>query len=207
MHASLGRSMKLTNSKSIPIFVFILLTVAGLACNMPDARVGSPPPPREITPPSVDALESFNDKWLELNQATPDGPFVLTFTEAELTSVVVEALEEAELDSGLSLPVQDVQIILDDDIVYAYGTADLDPLAVDGVIEVVPEIGADGFVDVTIQSVEFGPLEIDPGLAEEIAATVEASINEPLQASQLNITFTDIVISDGELTVSGMISP
>jgi hypothetical protein len=199
--------MKPISRKSIPVFVCILLVVASLACNMPDARMGSSPPPRAITPASADALESFNGKWLELNQATPDGPFVLTFTEAELTSVVTEALEETELDSGLPLPVQDVQIILDNDLVYAYGTADLEPLQVEGVIEAVPEIGPDGLVDVTIQSVEFGPLEVDPDLVEEIAATIEASINEPLQASPLDITFTDIVISDGELTVSGMISP
>jgi hypothetical protein len=195
------------NSKSISVFVVILSIAAGLACNMPNARVGSSPPPREVTPPSVDALESFNDKWLALNQATPDGPFVMTFTEAELTSVVVEALEEAEVDSNLSLPVQNVQIILDDDTVYAYGTAALDPLQVEGVIEVVPMIGTDGLVDVTIQSVEFGPLEVDSSLIEEIATTIEASINEPIQASQLDITFTDIVIANGELTVSGVISP
>jgi hypothetical protein len=199
--------MKLISRKSIPIYVFISLTVASLACNMPDPQMGSSPPRREITPPSVDALESFNDKWMVLNQATPDGPFALTFTEAELTSVVHGALEEAELDSGLPLPVQDVQIILDNDMVYAYGTADLEPLQVEGVIEVVPEIGADGLVDVTIQSVEFGPLEVDHSLVEEIATTVEESINEPLQASQLDITFTDIVISNGELTVNGIISP
>jgi hypothetical protein len=199
--------MKPISRKHIPIFVLILLAAAGLACNMPNAKVGSSPPPREVTPPSADALESFNDKWLALNQATPDGPFVLTFTEAELTSVVVEALGEAELDSGLPLPVQNVQIVLEDDTAYAYGTAVLDPVEVDGVIEVVPVIGADGLVDVTIQSVEFGPLEIDPSLVDEIASTVEASINEPIQASQLDITLTNIVIDNGELTVSGVISP
>jgi hypothetical protein len=199
--------MKPISRKFIPIFVFVLLAAAGLACNMPNPRVGSSPPPREVTPPSADALESFNDKWLALNQATPDGPFVLTFTEAELTSAVVEALGEAELDSGLPLPVQDVQIVLEDDTVYAYGTALLEPLEVDGVIEVVPEIGADGLVDVTIQSVEFGPLEVDPSLVDEITSTVEASINEPIQASQLDITLTNIVIANGELTVSGVISP
>jgi hypothetical protein len=199
--------MKSPDSKSIPIFVLLSLTLASLACNMPTARAGSSPPPREATPPSADSLASFNDKWLALNQATPDGPFVLTFTEAELTSVVVEALAEAEVDSDLPLPVQDVQIILEDGIVYAYGTAALEPLQVEGVIEVVPTIGADGLVDVTIQSVNFGPLEIDSGLVEEIASTVEASINEPIQASQLDITFTDIVIANGELTVNGVISP
>ena len=199
--------MKLLSSKSVPIFVSILLTLASLACNMPNARMGGSPPPREATPPSADALASFNDKWLALNQATPDGPFILTFTEAELTSVVVEALDEAELDSGQPIPVQDVQIILDNDMVYAYGTADLEPLQVEGVIQVVPVIGSDGLVDVTIQSVEFGPLEIDSGLVDKIATTVEASINEPIQASPLDITFTDIVIADGELTVNGIISP
>ena len=59
----------------------------------------------------------------------------------------------------------------------------------------------------TIQSVEFGPLEVDPGLVDEIASTVEASINEPIQASQLDITLTNIDIANGELTVSGVISP
>jgi hypothetical protein len=199
--------MKPISRKFIPIFVFMLLAAAGLACNMPNPRAGNAPPPREITPPPADSLQSFNDKWLVLNQATPDGPFALTFTEAELTSAVGEALEEAELDSGLPLPVQNVQIILEDDTAYAYGTAILEPVEVDGVIEVVLEIGADGLVDVTIQSVEFGPLEVDPGLVDEIASTVEASINEPIQASQLDITLTNIDIANGELTVSGVISP
>ncbi len=192
---------------SILILVAGLLTLASLACNMPAPRLGGPRPPRQAVQPSVDALESFNEKWRALNLATPDGPFTLTFTEAELTSVVAAALEQAEADSGTPLPVQDVQVILQDGAIYAYGTANIDPIQVNGLIVAAPTIGPDGRVSIAIRSVEFGPLEIDPELIDEIAASVEASINAPLQASSASIVLTDITISDGQLTISGTITP
>lgn len=183
------------------------MALSALACNLPGPRLGGPEAPAEAPLPSEDALESFKEKWRELNLATPDGPFSITFTEAELTSALASAIEQQEADTGEPIPVQDPRVVLADGQINVYATIALDVATASGLIVASPTIGPDGLVSIDIVSAEFGPLDLDPQMLDDLAARVERSINEPIQASPFDIQLSGIDISSGQMTVSGTITP
>jgi hypothetical protein len=199
--------MRQSTRQYYPILALCAVILASLACNMPAPRIGGPRAPAQAAQPSPESLTSFNDKWRELNQSAPNGPFSITFTEAELTSAVASAIAQAEAESSEPIPVEDVQVVLTDQTIYVYGRAKIDIVETNGLIVVVPTIGPDGRVHVDIASIEFGPLEVDPELLAELVATVESSINAPIQTSPFSITLATITIADGQMTIAGTIAP
>ncbi len=184
----------------------LLLISASLACNAPTPRLAGPAPARTIQP-SAEALESFNSKWHNLNLATPDGPFSVTFTEEELTSAVDAAIIRAETENGQDIPLENVQVELINDVINVYALARLDPLTVNGLIVVVPRVGTDGQVEIVVNQIEFGPLQFNESVLDAMVATFEQSINAPINASPFDITLEAIHISDGQLTINGVIMP
>lgn len=198
--------MRISAKNLFTTLILIALPLASLACNAAAfSRVGAPAPAQDVQP-SADALASFNSKWRNLNLATPSGPFSITFTEAELTSAANAAIAQTEADSGQAIPIDNVQVHLRPEAIDVFGQVQLDPLTVNGLITFVPSIGADGRIHLEIAEVEFGPLDVDETLLDEIVASVEHSINEPIQASPSKITLTSLVIDQNLLTISGTIS-
>lgn len=190
------------------IFASGMLVLAVLACTAPAYQnVSGPQAPSDVPQSSDEALQSFNDKWRELNLATPNGPFSVTFSEAELTSAMSEVLVEAEVNGTESIPVSSVQIDLRDGYMYVYGQLDVDPIEVNGLITVQPNLGDDGWVNLDVVSFDFGALEVDPSLLSELTTAAEQSLNAQIQASQLDINLTGVYISDGSLTLNGTINP
>jgi hypothetical protein len=197
---------KLIIARSGIIIMLSMFIISSLACNMPLLRGSSQSPPYTVEP-SEEALASFNSKWQEVARSTPTGPFNLTFTEAELTSAVAEAIAQTETDTGEDIPLSNVQVFLDDGVISAYALVQLEMLEINGLITIVPHIGDDGLIHVTITSAEFGPMELGPDTLAEVTTTIERSINQPIQASPVDVTLTALTIADGLLTVSGTINP
>lgn len=183
------------------------LVLASLACNAAGVSQLNSAPPSPVVEVSPDDLQSFNSKWRDLNLATPDGPFSLTFTEAELTSAVQSAIAEAEAESGQPLPIEDVTVSVREGAIDVYGQAKIDPLTVNGMISVVPTLSDTGRIELEVIDVQFGAIELGDSMLNEIVESVEHSINQPLQASPSRITLDTITMTDGELTVSGTINP
>lgn len=194
----------------IALAVFVLvLSASSLACNAAAASRISPPtpPPAMEAGATANALSSFNEKWRELNISTPDGPFSVTFTEAELTSAIQAAIAQAEADSGQALPVDDMQVTLGNGVIDVFGHVAVEPLNVSGKISVSPSLDSTGMVQLNVLSAEFGVVQLDAALLDSVIDNVEHSINEPIQASPMNITLNEVTVTDGELTVSGVINP
>ncbi len=189
-------------------FILGMLVLAALACTAPAYQnVSGPQAPPDVPQSSDEALQSFNSKWRELNLATPNGPFNVTFTEAELTSAMSEVLDEAKADGLESIPISDVQVDLRDGYMYVYGQLEVDLIEVNGLVTVLPTLGDDGWVDLEIISFDFGALEVDPELLAELTSSAEQSLNAQIQASQLDIDLTGVYISDESLMLSGTINP
>ena len=185
----------------------ITLLVSSLACNAAAASRQAPPaPPAPAAGASEQALESFNDKWRAINLATPDGPFSVTFTEAELTSAVRAALAQAEADSGQPLPVENVQVSLQNGEIAVFGQVKVSPLNVNGQISVTPYVDSAGTVQLAVNQAEFGMFKVDQATLDGVLTSVEESINTPILASPESIRVTDVVVSNGELTVNGTIN-
>lgn len=189
------------------LLVLSALAIASLACNAAGVSQIGGPPPSPALEVSPDDLQSFNNKWRELNLATPDGPFSLTFTEGEITSAVQSAIAEAEAETGQALPIEDVTVSVREGAIDVYGQAQIDPLTVNGMISVVPTLSDSGRIELEVIDVQFGAIELSEDLLDEVVESVEHSINQPLQASPSRITLDTITMTDGELTVSGTINP
>lgn len=188
----------------VPLIVLsAILLSSGIACNLPSTHIG-PQPPTSAPTPSDDALASFKEKWRSLNLSTPDGPFSVTFTEAELTSAMNQAVEQRSAQ-GADVPISDPRVVLKDGKLYIYAQLQMDVTEAGGLIITVPSINESGSVDVTIESAEFGPIDIDPTNLQNLAEEIEKAINEPLLASPLNIRLTQIDVADGDMTISGTI--
>jgi hypothetical protein len=180
------------------------IVLGTVACNMPGSKLGGPQAPADAPSPSDDALESFNDKWRDLNQATPYGPFSMTFTEAELTSAFDAAIQQS-VEQGQSVPISDPRVVLKDGLFYVYAVLELDVTQASGLITARPSIGEDGLVDLTVESVEFGPVDVDPSMLDSLADEIARSINAQILASPFNITLSQVTSENGELTISGTI--
>lgn len=185
----------------------LALLLVTLACNMPGPRLGGPEPPAQAATPSAESLESFDDKWRDLNRASPAGPFSITFTEAELSSALAEAIRGAEADRGEDTPIQNPGVVLQNGVISLYGQISTSAFTANGLIVAVPAIGPDGLIDIQISSAEFGPIELDPALLGELVTSIERSINEPIQSSPFDITLTTITITNGQMTIEGTIAP
>jgi uncharacterized protein YpmS len=197
-----------SDKKRAPIILPIaLLALTALACNAAGVSQLGPAVPTEPIEVSADALASFNSKWRDLSVATPDGPFAISFTEAELTSAVNAAIEQTEEDSGQSIPLEGVEVHVRDGAIDVYGQAKIDPLTINGVVTVVPTIGPDGWIELDVASVEFGAIEIEDEMLDELVDSVEHGINEPIQASPLDIQLESISMANNELTISGTLNP
>lgn len=184
------------------------LVAATLACNLGAARNFSPPTPPATVEASEDALDSFNNKWRDLNITTPNGPFSLSFTEAELTSAVTQAIARAEAEQGQSIPLEDVQVHTNaQGTIDVYGKVMLDPLALNGMITVVPALSPQGRVELEVTAAEFGPVDVDTTMLSDVVNGVEQTINEPIQTSPFNINLTAITVTDTEMTIQGTIAP
>jgi hypothetical protein len=202
-----GEAMiQLSQTAAVRLTVLALLLTT-LACNMPGARLGGPEPPAQVATASAESLESFDDKWRDLNLSTPAGPFTITFTEAELSSALAEAIRQAEADGGEDIPIQNPGVVLQDGVINLYGQISTNTFEANGLIVAVPTIGPDGLVDIQISSAEFGPVELEPALLNTLVESIERSINEPIQSSPFDIILTTITIAGGQMTIDGTITP
>ncbi len=192
----------------LPIAIAGLLTFSALACNFPFApqsQSGAATPPRQVEFTESD-LESFNTKWRGLVMATPGGPFTVTFTEAELNAAMQQAITQARAD-GREIPISSAQLVLADGQIQVYTQVSLGPIQPTGVIRIAPAIAPDGSIDVTIVSVDFGMIQFDTAMLDELVAMLERSINDPIQASPVDVRVETISLTEGELTVGGTLTP
>lgn len=197
--------MNIARRDTVSLLAVGVLTLGTIACNMPGPKLTGPQPPADAPTPSDDALESFNDKWRDLNLATPYGPFSITFTEAELTSAFDAAIQQS-IEQGQDVPIKDPRVVLDDGLLYVYAVLELDVTQASGLITARPSIGEDGLVKLTVESVEFGPVDIDPSMLDSLADEIARSINSQILASPFDITLNQVTSENGELTITGTIA-
>ncbi|GAB4478625.1 MAG: hypothetical protein Kow00124_23270 [Anaerolineae bacterium] len=192
----------------LPITLAALLALSALACSFPfiaQNQSEASTPPRQVEFTESD-LESFNTKWRGLVLATPDGPFSVTFTEAELNAAMQQAITRARAD-GREIPISSAQLVLAEGQIQVYAQVALGPIQPTGVIRIAPSIAPDGSIDVTIVSVDFGMIEFDTAVLDELVTMLERSINDPIQASPVDVRIETISLTEGELTVGGTLTP
>lgn len=180
----------------------ILLVLAPVCCAI---YIGAPQPPFNRTvEASAEALASFDEEWHTV-VAGPPGDFAMTFSEAELTSAVWDAISQAEIESGEDIPISNLQVYLEDGLMHLYGTIDAGPVQSGGVVVVQPTVGADGQVDIAISSADFGLIELSQTDLNSLETEVEDALNSWIVSSGANVTA--ITVANGQLIINGSTGP
>ncbi|NDJ53083.1 MAG: hypothetical protein GYB68_08375 [Chloroflexi bacterium] len=189
------------NNKRAISWVAGVLVLGALACNMPS--IAGPQPPDDIPTPSASDLDSFGQKLEDLQDGGLAQPFSVTFTQAELNAIANASLDDLAA-SGEEIPVRDVVLVLDDGLMYSYGTIQIESLQANGLVTIRPSISADQTrLIISVESAEFGPINVDGETIESLRSEVERGLNDLLNTSGGTILLTSLILDDGFLTVEG----
>jgi uncharacterized protein YpmS len=165
-------------------------------------NVGGPEPPYAITP-SDDAIQDFKQRWTAVTDGSPDGSFTITVTEEELTSLAAQSLAR-QADPP---PVSDLQIHLRDDRIEVYATVTVnDSLPLPGMVA-FSATAVDGDINVTVEEVAFGPLPIPDSALGSATEVLDDLVSRSALNETGEVTITDIQIGEGEMTLTGQLSP
>lgn len=182
-----------------PQLILFFLVLAALACTIP---LGGPAAPPDSAAPSPEALESFNNKWLNLQETISNGQFTLTFTQEEVAAAIDSALTNADTTPGTDIPLHDARVALEDGIVlYAQTNGGL--FRASGLMTLRPGVDAEGQLTVQVESAEFGQASLDDTVLDQIAVVVADSLTGPTESLPVTVVLTGVSVTDDELTMNG----
>jgi uncharacterized protein YpmS len=175
----------------------LAFAAATLACGLPS--FASPTQPASPIPVSATSAHEVTDLLEAAATSAATGAVTVTFTEQQLTSAVALYLEDHPTEPSLTNP----QVFLRDGKIQLYGTTDVQGMAVNATFVIVPELSSDGQLRFTAESGTFGPM----GVPDEILAQITDTLNEwatgSIAPSLTGVRLSNVVVADGELTVTG----
>jgi uncharacterized protein YpmS len=169
----------------------MLLTLACGPCSLLSADLPTPPRAIAVSTESAAQLESRLQQNLG---GAPGQPFIMSVTDAELTSLVATKLAQY----GES-PVADPQIWFTKGKIYGTGRL-VNVLPIEAKFFVVASARIeDGQVKVDIEESSAGALPIPISMLD----TISQSINETMNDLQLDVTVSALEILEGEAIIKG----
>jgi hypothetical protein len=166
--------------------------------------MGGPSIPPDSAPASSDALEAFNQKWLDLPAMLTNGQFTLTFNEAEVASAVDSAIANTRFESETDIPLHNVHIALDGDILL-YVQTNGPVVDASGVMALHPTVDEEGRLVTQVSSSEFGRASLDDPLLDQLSATVADALIHPAEALPVEVALTSVAVVDEQLVLTGTI--
>lgn len=178
--------------------VTIVILQACCCCTI----LGGPQPPYTITPSDehVQRLEERMDK-IDIG---PDGAFSLTISEEEMTSLVVQFLEEEQQEQVI---VSQPQVHFRNDRIEVYAMVHIaESFTLPALLAFTADV-VDGKVDVTIEEVTLGPIPAPESLTQSMTEQINQAFAESTTSDDGDVVITDIEIGDKELTIHGQTVP
>ena len=179
------------------LVVSITLVVLAQACCCCTA-LGGPQPPYTITP-SDQHVRNLEER-MESVDIAPDGSFHITVTEEEMTSLLVQTMEEDQQPS----PISDPQIHLRNGRVEVYATVQIvESFSLPGLVAFSVDV-TDRKATVTVEEVAVGPLPMPDPIKDALTDAINQVFAESTQTeSQGNAIITDVEVGDREITFYG----
>lgn len=182
----------------LSIFALLALTFASLACTL---FVGGPQLPEATIPVSTEAAGSVAE---QMNQAATaaasSGVMTISISESQLTSLLTYRLQQ-EADPILTEPL----VLLRDGEIQIYGKAVRGNFQANIRIALAATIDSAGRPQITVTSVDLGPLPAPEGLNNTISALVNEAFTGALGPAALGFRLESIVIADGVMTLTGRV--
>lgn len=177
----------------------LLLAVASLACSV---GLGGPTPPASPIPFSTEAAGQFENLVTQAVGSSRDGEVTVVVTEAQLTSYIALRLQETP-----DAPLQDVQVYLRDGQIILFGDAQVGSLKAPAEIRLNVATNPNGGVDVDVSEANFGPVPVPQSMLDTLSATLDEAMSGQFGPQATGVRVSNIVIGDGEMTITGTANP
>lgn len=190
-----------THLRKIPIVPTLLiwlsaLGTAMLACNMPSTR---PQPVATPIPVSTQAISTMQEDILSAATALQNQqPVKITFNETQLTSLIAIELKSMEEPA-----IQEPQVLLRDGIVTFQGKIDQSGVTVPFTLGVILQANAQGRPGFQIKSATLGPLPMPDSITSQFSDRLNEALVSQLGSEIDNLFIDEIIVNDGQMTISG----
>jgi uncharacterized protein YpmS len=178
------------------LILSIALAVAAQACCC-CTILGGPQPPYTITP-SDEAIARLEER-IDSTETDASGGFSITVTEEEMTSLVVQWLDEMEEPPPISQP----QVHFRNGRVEFYIVIHAsDMFEVPGMIAFTIDAQGDGAV-FAVEEMVVGPIPLPESFTEVMTDMLNDLFAEILSGEEAGTVITDVKIGDKEMTIFG----
>jgi len=197
--------------KKLSIFLLIILVLLAsiLACNLPFSSFLSKSTQEAVStmdavPPTeaLDATQAVAQAEEEIESAIATvqsgGPIELQFTEAQLT-----ALAANELENYSEVSISDIHIGLQAGQIQISGKAQSGAFNLPAEIVIAVQTDGKGGLDYQVVHAVFGPLPIPESMLNELTKQLEIGIGNQLIGSDVYID--DVTIENGILIIKGQL--
>ncbi len=183
----------------------LALIVAALACSLP---VGGPERPGPAIPVSEEAAARA-ERAVEtaLEAAAQTRSLTLTLTQEEVTSWVVLRAEEYALQIGERVPLENLQIYLDDNAIRLYGDYDDHGVAARALVTIVPAVTTAGLIDATVTAAQVGPVTLSDADLQKINQAVQDNLRALMARLEGRYRIIGLLVDGGTVTVSAQVLP
>ena len=176
-----------------PLIAMVVAAQACCCCTL----LGGPQPPYVITP-SDEAARCFQER-MDSVERNADGTFSITITEEEITSLIVQQMEQQSNPPPISQP----QVHFRDGRVEFYGTVTLaGNFALPGLIAFSIDV-PESELAITIEEIALGPLPISESALESFTQVLNEALTENITIDDRPATITNVQVGDGQMTVTG----
>jgi len=175
--------------KIIPVGVILLLSV--LACQV---NAGGPQPPAPINPvPPV-----IPDPEQSVTLDPQSGQITVTFTQEQLTAYVA-----AEIANQPDIPLENPQVVLQNDQIEIYGHYNQSLLSADLRLVVQPKADENGNIKFKVVSADMGSIPAPANLLEQFSTQINQAIENVVDPSSTGVHIDSVTISNGRMDVTG----
>ena len=183
----------MTKTKSIRSLLLlpVVVLIVSLACRLS----GGPTPPRPVVT-SPEQAQSLN-QTVQTAQPDPNtGVVTITVTEAQITSYVVQNLQE-----NYSPILADPVIVFQPGQVELYGTIKGEGISANGRVIMTMNIDSQGKPIIDIREANFGPFPVPTSLLDNLSTAVDRSIADSMKDYQSDYRLKSITFGTGTATI------
>jgi uncharacterized protein YpmS len=184
------RTIKLITGLSV-----IFLTL--LACNLPTNQSIQKNSPQVVTVAATEVVQ--NPTTDPSTTGSPNSSNVTyTVTESQLTTTMTEKMSQQS-----EMTLQNPQVLLRDGQIQITGQYTQSFLTVPVNISMVPEIDANGRLNIRVTSAELGSVQAPQSFTDSLSSTINDNLASAYNPSEAGVRVTNVTIADGIMTITG----